>query len=87
MASDEGLGKKVLSIGKKTGEITQEKMLKALDWSYEATLNGLPGQKTVDDFKTDKRLENITSNPISDFDKTENFTESEMNLSWWENND
>lgn len=33
MASDEGLGKKVLGIGKKTGEITQEKMLKALDWS------------------------------------------------------
>ncbi len=53
MASDEGLGKKVLGIGKKTGEITQEKMLKALDWSYEATLNGLPGQKTVDDLVED----------------------------------
>ena len=52
-ASDEGLGKKVLGIGKKTGEITQEKMLKALDWSYEATLNGLPGQKTVDDLVED----------------------------------
>ena len=53
MASDEGLGKKVLGIGKKTGEIPQEKMLKALDWSYEATLNGLPGQKTVDDLVED----------------------------------
>ena len=28
-------------------------MLKALDWSYEATLNGLPGQKTVDDLVED----------------------------------
>lgn len=44
-------------------------------------------QKTVDDFKTDKRLENVTSNPISNFDEPENFTEEEMNLSWWKNKD
>lgn len=53
MASEKGVGKKALTIGKKTGELTQEKMLQVLDWSYEKTMNGLPGQKTVDDLVDD----------------------------------
>lgn len=53
MVKDESFGKKAMSVSKKTGELTQEKMLQVLDWSYEKTLNGLPGQKSVDDLVDD----------------------------------
>lgn len=33
--------------------LTQEKMMQTLDWAYENTLNGLPGQKDINDLVQD----------------------------------
>lgn len=35
------------------GKITQEAMLSTLDWAYTTTLNGIPGQSTLDEFVED----------------------------------
>lgn len=37
------------SNGKKNYNITQDKMMDALEWAYTTTVNGIPGQKSVQD--------------------------------------
>lgn len=55
-----GLGEIVKSKSINAGELTQEKILQTLDWAYDKTLSGIPGQKgiyeLVDDYlsKNDK---------------------------------
>lgn len=53
MSNNDNLGKKLRAFSKKTGDLTQEKIMQTLDWSYEATLNGLPGQKNVNELVND----------------------------------
>mgnify|MGYP001157835770 CR=1 FL=1 len=36
-----------------TAEVTQEKMMQTLDWAYDKTLTGLPGQKDIHDLVND----------------------------------
>lgn len=47
------LGKDIKSFGEGSGKISHEKMMQTLDWGYEKTINGLPGQKTLDEFVND----------------------------------
>ncbi|MCY7187141.1 EcsC family protein [Streptococcus gallolyticus] len=37
----------------KADEVTQEKMMSTLDWAYTQTINGVPGQKNVDELVED----------------------------------
>ena len=36
-----------------TAEVTQEKMMQTLDWAYDKTVTGLPGQKDIYDLVND----------------------------------
>lgn len=53
MSSNEKFGKQLGVLRNKTSELTQDKIMQTLDWSYEKTLNGLPGQKTVQELVDD----------------------------------
>lgn len=53
MSNNDDLSKKLGDFSKKTGALTQEKIMQTLDWSYETTLNGLPGQKNVNELVND----------------------------------
>lgn len=49
----ENMKKSIKKATDSTSEVTQSKMLKTLDWAYEKTLSGLPGQKGLDDLVAD----------------------------------
>ncbi|WP_373880454.1 EcsC family protein [Streptococcus zalophi] len=53
MNKTSGMRNKSVNNDIQVNELTQEKMLQILDWSYDATLNGLPGQKNIDDLVDD----------------------------------
>ncbi|MCM0582665.1 EcsC family protein [Weissella diestrammenae] len=53
MSRIDDLGAKVKSLSSKTGQISEETMSQALDWAYDKTLNGIPGQKSIDDLIDD----------------------------------
>lgn len=47
------VGKNIKKATDSTSELTQEKMLQTLDWAYDKTMNGLPGQKHLDELVND----------------------------------
>ena len=49
-STDDSKNKNSLS---SVSSLTQEKMMQTLDWAYENTLNGLPGQKDINDLVQD----------------------------------
>ncbi|GAB2023968.1 EcsC family protein [Lactovum odontotermitis] len=53
MSKLEEIRKNVKTVTDKSGTLSQEKMTQALDWCYNRTLQGLPGQKTIDELIND----------------------------------
>ena len=50
---DGGLGDNIKDLSNKSEQSSQEIMMSTLNWAYEQTLNGVPGQKTVDELVND----------------------------------
>lgn len=48
-----GLGDNIKDLSNKSEQSSQEIMMSTLNWAYEQTLNGVPGQKTVDELVND----------------------------------
>ncbi|MDR1605872.1 MAG: EcsC family protein [Streptococcaceae bacterium] len=59
------VGKNIIKAKDSTSELTQSKMMQTLDWAYDKTLSGLPGQKDLDELVKDYLSKNDVETAIN----------------------